>query len=159
MLVAVFLAGCAPSPDTGGFRAVDAPIYSNAALDLSRLTGSWQQVATFGAIGPDCPAGTAVFQAASTGLAAQSNLCVAGRVQAFSGPVTPVGPGRFAIGKSEPWWVLWIDADARTMAIGTPSGAFGFILNRNGPIPRDRLVAAKDILAFNGYDETRLSDY
>ena len=153
------LAACAPGPDARAFRAAGAPIYSNAALDLSRLAGSWQQVATFGAIGPDCPAGTAVFETGPTGLAARSNLCVAGRVQAFSGPVTPVGPGRFAIGGGAPWWVLWIDADARTMAIGTPSGAFGFILNRDGPIPQDRLVAAREILAFNGYDGARLSEY
>jgi apolipoprotein D and lipocalin family protein len=131
VLAVALLAACAPSPNRGAFRAADAPIYS----------------------------GKAVFDSKSTGLAAQSNLCIAGRVQDLSGPVTPVGPGRFSIGDAEPWWVLWIDADARTMAIGTPSGAFGFILNRVGPIPADRLAAAKDILAFNGYDPGRLSDY
>lgn len=159
VLAVTLLAACAPLPDVGAFRTASAPIYSNAALDLSRLEGNWQQVATFGAVGPDCPAGTVVFEPGSAGLVARSNLCLAGRVEALSGPVTPAGPGRFAIAGGEPWWVLWIDADARTMAIGTPSGAFGFILNRDGPIPQDRLAAAKDILAFNGYDAARISDY
>ena len=37
--------------------------------------------------------------------------------------------GRFALdGLDEPLWVLWADADMRTLVIGTPSGRLGFIL-------------------------------
>jgi apolipoprotein D and lipocalin family protein len=70
--------------------------------------------------------------------------------------VTPVGPGRFTLGAGAPWWVLWDDADNRTLAIGTPSGAFGFVLNRGADIPSDRIVAAREILDFNSYDLSRL---
>lgn len=70
----------------------------------------------------------------------------------------PAGPGRFAIG-DQLWWVLWADADYRTLAIGTPSGQFGLILNRDGALPPDRLRAAREIFDFNGYDIARLRSY
>ena len=54
------------------------------------------------------------------------------------------------------WWVLWVDADYRTLAVGTPDGRFGFILNRDGALPPDRLAAAREILEWNGYDLARL---
>jgi apolipoprotein D and lipocalin family protein len=54
------------------------------------------------------------------------------------------------------WWVLWVDADYRTLVVGTPSGSFGIILNRTADLPPDRLAAARDVLAWNGYDLTRL---
>ncbi|MFN6978455.1 MAG: lipocalin, partial [Gemmobacter sp.] len=67
-----------------------------------------------------------------------------------------VAPGRLAVaGEAAPWWVLWLDADARTAVIGTPGGSFGLILDR-GAIPADRLAAARDVLAWNGYDLGRL---
>lgn len=45
---------------------------------------------------------------------------------------------------------LGVDHGYRTLAIGTPSGRFGFVLDR-GPIPADRLDAAREIFDFNGY--------
>ncbi len=47
--------------------------------------------------------------------------------------------------------MLWADADYRTLVVGTPSGQFGFVLNRGATLPPDRLKAAKDIARFNGY--------
>ena len=52
----------------------------------------------------------------------------------------------------QPWWVLWADTDYRTLVIGTPSGAFGFVLNRGGLLPEDRLRSAREVLAWNRYD-------
>jgi apolipoprotein D and lipocalin family protein len=37
-----------------------------------------------------------------------------------------------------------------------PSGRAGWILNRTPTLRADRLQAAKDILAFNGYDLSQL---
>ena len=69
----------------------------------------------------------------------------------------PVGPGRFALaGWPDPIWVLWADADLRTLVLGTPSGRFGMIFNRDGALPADRLTAARAVLAWNGYDLDRL---
>lgn len=55
-----------------------------------------------------------------------------------------------------PVWVLWVAEDHGTAVIGTPSGAFGRILNRGASIRPDRLNAAREVLAFNGYDLARL---
>ncbi len=74
-------------------------------------------------------------------------------------PVKPAGPGRFRRsdgGAEPPFWILWVDEGYRTAVIGTPNGAFGFVLNRDAAIPSDRLEAARRVLDFNGYDLTRL---
>lgn len=146
------LASCGTPPDVATLRAPGDPIYSNASFDLSRLTGTWQQVARF-AGEPGCKGGTASFNPDASGqVTGEARLCVAGRMQTWSGAVTRVGPGRFTIGGGEAWWVLWDDVDNRTLVIGTPSGAFGFVLDRTAKLPADRLAAAHEILDFNGYD-------
>ncbi|NNL17124.1 MAG: hypothetical protein HKP37_00115, partial [Boseongicola sp.] len=48
------------------------------------------------------------------------------------------------------------DTHYRTAVVGTPAGRSGWILNREPTIPADRLKAARDILAFNGYDLSQL---
>ena len=57
----------------------------------------------------------------------------------------------FGVQGMEDWWVLWADGDYRTLVIGTPSGQFGFVLNRDSTVPADRMDAVRDILTFNGY--------
>jgi apolipoprotein D and lipocalin family protein len=153
------LVGCTRSPDVGAFRAANGPIYSNASFDLSRLQGRWNQVAGFGTE-PGCAAGSVTFSPGASGqMQGEAQLCVAGRVQSWSGPVRREGPGRFTIGGGEAWWVLWDDADNRTLVVGTPSGAFGFVLDRTGALPPDRKAAAREILDFNGYDLAKLQTF
>jgi apolipoprotein D and lipocalin family protein len=150
------MASCGSAPVDQPFRPPEGAIYSNASFDLTRLRGTWNQVASF-ADKAGCSGGVATFtEDASGGLTGEARLCVGGQMQGWSGAVTPVGPGRFTIGAGAPWWVLWDDADNRTLAIGTPSGAFGFVLNRGADIPSDRIVAAREILDFNSYDLSRL---
>jgi apolipoprotein D and lipocalin family protein len=69
--------------------------------------------------------------------------------------LTVSGPGRFTAGGVD-YWVLWVDEEYRTMAIGTPSGSFAGVLNRGATISEDRLRAVRRILEFNGYDLDRL---
>ncbi len=137
---------------TGSYRA-PGQIYSSAVLDTSRLAGRWQQVAGFGPEGACKPGGVEI----SPGGQALWRLCLSGAEVKGNAPMKPTGPGRFDVGGQE-WWVLWADGDYRTLVIGTPSGRFGFILNR-GRISSDRLVAAKEILDWNGYDLSRLQVY
>ena len=68
-------------------------------------------------------------------------------------------PGRFAPrGAGAPeLWVLWVDDDFRTAAIGTPDGRAGWIMDRPGAAAADRTAAAREMLDFNGYDVTRLA--
>lgn len=160
------LASCAaPAPAFRGvFRDSAAPIYSSAVLEADRLQGRWIQSAAF--MAPDsaeCRAGGVDITRKPTGLTAVLRLCLSGAETRASGALKPAGPGRFVLtgaakpGLGEPWWVLWADADYRTLVIGTPSGRFGFILNRaQGSLSPDRLVAAREILDWNGYDLDQL---
>ena len=150
------LAACAPAPpDAVPFRTAGAPMWSNAQFDASRLVGSWRQAAAFGPAKAGCAPGGADIGGAPGSLRLTARLCLSGRDVRLSGPLAATGPGRFRAGDQE-WWVLWVDTDYRTLAIGTPSGAFGFILNRDGPLPPDRLRAAAEVFDFNGYDTRSL---
>ena len=150
--LAFLLAACAaktPALPRGDFRPEGGQIYSSAVLDASRLPGRWQQVATFG---PNTckPGGVDIKPDRSVTF----RLCLGGRDVKGAGPMQPTGPGRFAVAGQD-WWVLWADGDYRTLVIGTPSGDFGFVLNRGGAISADRMTAAREILGWNGYDLAR----
>lgn len=106
------------------------------------------QVADFRAKGA-CDAGAVKITPEAGGLRLAGTLCLAGRPEKVSGVAPLVGPGRLRV-KGEDWWVIWVDVGYRTLAIGTPSGRFGIILDR-GQIPVDRLNAAREIFDFNGY--------
>jgi len=162
LAAALVLAACAPVPPPG-FRDPILGLHSIAAFEPARIAGHWTQVATFAAPNaPDCAPGSAVFTPAGDGLAVVANLCLAGKVVRTSGPLVLAAAGRMQLsgadpsGIGQPWWVIWVDSDYRTLVIGTPSGAFGFILNRTATLPQDRLIAARDILEWSGYDTSRL---
>ena len=134
---------------TGAFRNASAPIWSAAAFDPSQITGEWHQVAGFADHEGGCHAGSLRLEPAGSALRIAGDLCLNGTVEKLRGKATVTGPGRLTIGGEE-WWVLWVDSGYRTMAIGTPSGRFGLILDR-GAIPQDRLTAAGEVFDFNGY--------
>jgi apolipoprotein D and lipocalin family protein len=126
-------------------------MYSTAGFNAGRLTGSWVQVGEV-THHPGCGPGQMSLTPTETELVIDWQLCLDGRLTSGHGNLTPKGDGRFAVpGSDVPWWVLWADADERTLVLGTPSGAFGIVLDR-GKIPADRAKAATDILAWNGYD-------
>ena len=151
------LAACGPrSTPVAGFRDAAVPIYSSAVFDAATLAGDWRQVAEF-AEAPGCRASGVRFVPVGAVLQIDGQLCLAGKPVVIAGMLRPVGPGRFGLpGVPEPVWVLWADTDVRTLVLGTPSGRFGLILNRGADLPGDRLVAAREVLAWNGYDLDRL---
>ncbi|WP_245298944.1 lipocalin family protein [Pseudotabrizicola sediminis] len=151
-LLCLMLAACAPTPtpQTAPYRTANAPIWSNAQFDPGRIVGQWRQSAAFGPVG-GCSAGGADIGGDASALTISARLCLSGQDVQLSGPMPGTGPGRFRVDGQE-WWVIWVDTDYRTLAIGTPSGAFGFILNRGGALPPDRFRAAREIFDFNGYD-------
>lgn len=160
-LLLALLAACAQTTRIDGFRT-QGPIYSNAVLDLRQLQGTWTQAAAFSATADRCRPGGAEIAATPAGLTIRARLCLNGTDLAYSGPLAITGPGRLRPMGAAPrpldrdWWLLWADADLRTLVLGTPDGSFGFLLNRGGPLTSDRLIAARDILSWNGYDTTRL---
>lgn len=153
-LIALALSACAPPkapPTPVIYRASGAPIWSNAQLDQARLVGRWQQTATFAPPGTGCTPSGAEIGGRAGALTINARLCLSGQEVRLAGPMPSTGPGRFRV-DGQDWWVIWVDTDYRTLAIATPSGAFGFILNRGGALPPDRLTAAREIFDFNGYD-------
>ena len=118
---ALLLAGCAQQTTVtvGRYRPESAPIYSSAVLDASRLAGRWVQVAGFGPEG-GCAPGGAEISPTATGLQVAYRLCLSGSESRGAGVMQPDGLGRFVVpGQPGPWWVLWADADYRTLVIGT----------------------------------------
>ncbi len=158
------LAACGPGK-RDSYRDAGLSLYSNASFNLASLQGEWVQAAGFQRPnGGRCSGGRAAFSApdAAGRVQLDADLCLSGASVRFSGYADPAGPGRLTLSGADPrgigqtWWIIWADVDTRTLVIGTPSGDFGFILNRGGPLPGDRLQAAREILDWNGYDLTRL---
>ena len=162
---ALLLAACAASgPQVEGYRRAGTGIYSNAVFQPQRLAGQWVQIAEFAEAGsPACSAaGLTITPADAAHLGVQADLCLGGVVRSFAGQAVVSGPGRLQLQGADPggigaeWWVLWVDDGYRTLVLGTPSGGFGMILNRDANLPADRLRAAREILDWNGYDLGRL---
>lgn len=152
----LLLAACTTqAPVPAGFRAADAPIWSAAAFQPAQAAGTWRQVAAFQPEAAVCRAGSVTLTPEAAGLRLDGTLCLAGTAQKVSGLAPVTGPGRIRVGGEE-WWILWVDTGYRTLAIGTPSGRFGLVLDR-GAIPGDRLQAAREIFDFNGYRTAALT--
>ena len=161
LILALLLAACVKAaPEKGGaFRPADAPIWSAAAFDAARIEGGWQQVAAFSAgETPGCRPGGAEVRRGAAGMEIAARLCLDGLYVRVSGPVKMVGPGRMAVPGMADWWVIWVDSGYRTLAVGTPDGSFGFVLDR-GRIGSDRLAAAGEVFDFNGYSRARLKEF
>ncbi len=126
-------------------------MYSLAGFDAARLSGAWHQVAGFGTA---CSGG-----AIEVGATTRFDLCLPDGQKQGAGAMVATKPGRFDLQGVGPLWVLWADADNRTVVFGAPSGEYGLILNRDLSLPADRLTAARDILAFNGYNVAMLQVY
>ncbi|MEX0369467.1 MAG: hypothetical protein AB3N09_02480 [Tateyamaria sp.] len=66
-----------------------------------------------------------------------------------------LGPGVLRIlyddQSSRDVWVVWIDPDHQTAALGDPEGAFGFVATKAGKRRADQVRAAEQVLDFNGY--------
>lgn len=150
LALTLVLAACAPPAATVVFRPPEAPIYSAAAFAPERIAGDWQQVAGIAARPSGCAEGALRITPTSGGLSLSGTLCLDGQVQRLNALARPVGPGRLQVPGQEDWWILWVDSGYRTLAIGTPSGRFGFVLDR-GALPPDRFAAAREIFDFNGY--------
>ena len=167
LLPVLLLAACsaAAPPPAEGFRDRTKPIYSNAVYDPGRIAGDWVQVAAFArGEGPGCAPGRVQVEGTAQALTGAGALCLDGARLAFSGALEPAGPGRVRPAEAEgvlaqDWWLLWVDVDYRTLVVGTPSGAFGFILDRSGGLPADRMTAAREVLDWNGYDLGRLKGF
>lgn len=153
----LLLVACSPAiTPSQTFRNVQKPLYSTADLPPSRLMGRWRQEAGFGAVCSKTRFQGAEFTVQNGVVQVAYHLCLNGRIQQGQGPLAG-RQGRYHLPQlAMPIWVLWIDADNRSMAMGTPDGSLGMILSKDA-IPNDRLQAAREILAWNGYDLAKMA--
>ncbi|WP_099827257.1 lipocalin family protein [Oceaniglobus indicus] len=169
--VVLLLGACAAqpveSPDRSAvYRDGDITIASNALFDPRRFGGTWYEVARYPvAFQAGCVGARSEYTLQAGGTFDIVNTCgdgpSAGVARRIEGRARVVGPGRLSVdldgvATDAPYWVLWVDEGYRTAVIGMPSGRAGWILNRDVRIPPDRLAAAREVLAFNGYDLSRM---
>ena len=168
-LLLILLGACtggdttSPSPVT--FRDTTAQIASQTDVTADRMTGRWfvRQVYT----GQPGRPRELQFAAQPGGALLMSvpevicpgAFCTREMVQLR---LDPSGPGRWRATAAQPFlpggevWVLWMDFDSRTMALGTPAGTYGMILDQGRDGGGDRIAAAREIMEWFGYDMERL---
>jgi len=164
-LSAVFLlSGClgggAGAP--GFYRDRKVNIASTTRFEPDRFSGMWHIRAEFTDPEEQVIPGAVEFRTGADGRIAQ--IAVFGPRRGGWGvldiyDVAQPMAGRLVAGTppyATEYWVLWVDADYRTAVVGTPSGSFGWILDRSKTGGADRIKAAREILKFNGYDLAQL---
>lgn len=126
-------------------RNPTVPIGAISRFDAARFDGRWQ-VERAGA-GAWALAG---FEIANGRWQERSEMGATREAQ-----VTPLGRGVLEItygdGSKRDLWVVWIDPDHNTAALGDPDGRFGFVVTRVGKRRADQIRAAEQVLDFNGY--------
>lgn len=144
------LGACAPH-QAESFRDPEAPIGATTRFDAQAFSGRWQLVASFDPL----PAGTVEVAYASE--AAQFEITsaaapgIAGRYREGAvGELIALDP------RQDGLIVMWVDEDFETAAIGTVSGRFGAVFDRDGMLPADRSAAVREIFDFYGWDADAL---
>ncbi|WP_296425359.1 lipocalin family protein [Yoonia sp.] len=165
LILILLLAGCG-SFDV--YRDTDAPISSKAVFAPARYAGLWHEVARFPVFfEAGCVGVTAEYGLRDDGTLSVLNICRnadGSERSRIAGTAEIVGPGRLKVRfasvpfAAADYWVLWTDDDYQTAVVGSPNGRAGWVLNRSPEIRSDRLNAARDVLAFNGYDVSRLME-
>ena len=147
LLVALLLGACAMQAP--GARDPSAPIWSSTRFEPARFAGDWVVRQAVGA----APRQLAVTSATPDGFGWLAD--------GVPRTARLTGPGRFVLdgkGAGRDVWVLWVDDDFRTAALGTPDGSLGWIIDRGATGGTDRIAAAREIMEFNGYDVSKLVD-
>jgi apolipoprotein D and lipocalin family protein len=170
-LMLAVLVGC--TPDTGvestfeSLRDPSAQIASQIDVTAQRMAGDWVIRQSFaGQPGPSNALSLAVLPNGALQLSVITAVCnfdSCAPVESLA-MLAATGPGRWTptadqavLSKTE-LWVMWMDFDSRTAAIGTPSGEFGWIMDKNPTVGRDRITAARDIMDWFGYDVSKLEE-
>lgn len=145
------------------FRDRDVAMTSIANFEAEKYTGLWYEIARFPvSFQEGCTNTQAEYRLQDEGVLAVRNACFRDNaLSVIEGSARVDGPGRLkvrlgAMPFAADYWVLWVDEDYQTAVVGVPSGRAGWILNRSPEISEDRLLAARAVLEFNGYDLTAL---
>ncbi|WP_157960638.1 lipocalin family protein [Primorskyibacter marinus] len=154
--MALLLSGCVGARSekpADGYRDTLVAISSSTRFDPQSFAGEWTRLAAFGSPYTDAGCGTLRFTPLPDNEMAVQ-ICGGGAGAAMQYAIASFG--RLEAEGVDPVWVLWVAEDFGTAVLGTPSGSFGWIVNRGPRIQPDRYQAATDLLEFNGYDTSRL---
>lgn len=150
------------------FRDTSAQIASQTDVTPDRMAGRWivrQRFSGQSAMGDELT--LSVLPAGDLQLSVPIRVCVDGTCVQNSETLVllrSIGPGRWtpvdapAGLPDDEIWVMWMDFDSRTAAIGTPSGEFGWIMDKNPTGGQDRITAARDIMDWFGYNIDQLRE-
>lgn len=161
-LLLIVLAACSRPV----YRDTAIPMESVEAVDLERYAGRWYEVARFPVFFQEgCVGVTAEYSLREDGRVDVVNTCreetLDGEVRQAEGVARPVdGSGARLKVRFFPllpfiegdYWVIHLDEEYRTAAIGVPSGTAGWILSRSPEIEPERLIEAKAALEAAGYE-------
>lgn len=149
------LTACTPNP-APGFRDGSVPITATTRFTPEGFAGEWHVIAAFpNVLLPGCA--DQQWQIDTATSSERLAILCSGAI-AYDAPllVDPRGVIQIRNGDLDrpdrALWIMWMDEDARTAVIGTPAGEMGWIVNRTPDLRPDRLAAAREIMAFNGYD-------
>lgn len=155
------LAAClGGAPASGPLLAEPGRMSSIALFDPARLAGAWQVVASgvpgcAGARQDWAPDGPGAYRLSGVDCAGARPATLAARLS-VTGPGARMAASGQAFG-GVPVWLLWADQDYRVAVLGSPGGDFGMILARPEHGARgDLIAAAREVLAFNGYDLAKI---
>ena len=118
LLICLALAGCGAAREPvapAALRDPAAPVGAQLDVTAERLHGDWRVVE-----GAGVPTGAAVE-------IGPGRIVIAGETSDLG----EEAPGRFRA-DGAPLWVHWLDADARTAAIGDPGGGRVFVIDGLG---------------------------
>lgn len=158
----IALGACAAAPpkitNLQSYRDREALIGVISRFDEAKFDGLWYLRAGFDPAAPQLS-----FRLTPTAMRLGAPACDATGAcseVAEDLPLQRIGKGRFSVqlpsGEAREFWVLWVDPDFRTAALGNPDGTFGWIIDRSTTGGADRIKAAREILDFNGYDVSQL---
>ncbi|SPF75970.1 hypothetical protein ALP8811_00965 [Aliiroseovarius pelagivivens] len=151
------VAACVSNGGVEFHRNTKRPISSTTRFDAARFAGDWVIRGEFVHPGQKPLYGNVSVEHGAGGITGITLSNAASARERYDARMST--PGRITVGTppfGTEYWVLWVDADFRTAAIGTPSGSFGWIIDRSRTGGEDRIKAAAEVLAFNGYAKDRL---
>ena len=144
------LVGCA-NEGSEVYRDVDRPIGASSRFDAGAFAGEWMLAASFTPARLEPVRITYAPEVEQIRVTSDEAPQIAGVYrEGVPGELIPLREN------AERLIVMWVDEDYDTAAVGTVSGSFGAVLDRDGELPADRARAARDILAFYGWDVAQL---
>ena len=157
----LLLAACAPDHPSARYLTVGQIVQP---IDVARLEGTWNEVASFPAgYTIDCVGTTVTFTAPDAeGRVGVTHQCrVGGRIVQVKDTLRATGPGRLA-GRVETelfageLLVLGGADGGKTLFLGTQSRVTGFVLHRDRNISPETIDRAEEVFRAAGYDVAAL---